>query len=178
MRTFIALELPQAFREVVAAMARQLSTVVPGRYVPRESYHLTLAFLGQTPERMLPVIESVMGQSAPRDRFVLIPDGLGKFGRARDATLWLGFRENRELSALAERLRDSLRECGVSFDEKPFKAHLTLARRTKIGRGELPPLAFPEAVAVERLTLFKSTLSPDGASYEPLHTIAFAAPRP
>ena len=47
MRTFIALEMPPAFADDVAALARQLASNVEGRFLPRASYHLTLAFLGK-----------------------------------------------------------------------------------------------------------------------------------
>ena len=44
MRTFVALDLPPDFADDVAALARQLGAAVEGRFLPRSTYHLTLAF--------------------------------------------------------------------------------------------------------------------------------------
>ena len=46
MRTFVALDLPPDFADDVAALARQMGAAVEGRFLPRSTYHLTLAFLG------------------------------------------------------------------------------------------------------------------------------------
>lgn len=46
MRTFIALDIPEEFADDVAALARVLSASVEGRFLARDTYHLTLAFLG------------------------------------------------------------------------------------------------------------------------------------
>ena len=50
MRAFVALELPQAFASDIAALSRQLKHAVEGRFLAAETYHLTLAFLGEATE--------------------------------------------------------------------------------------------------------------------------------
>ena len=105
----------------------------------------------------------------------LASDGLGKFGRASDATLWLGIAPTRELDDLAERLRDELASRGVPFDAKPFKPHITLARRARIPKASLPPLAFPRDDRAAAVTFYKSTLERTGAVYKTLHTTHLGA---
>lgn len=172
MRAFIALELPQGFCDEVAALARQLAAVVPGRFMPRENHHVTLAFLGEIGEdgarRALAALDAACSDAAPVE---LRAEGLGHFGRPHDATLWLGLAPTPGLTALAETLRRELASSGLSFDEKPFRPHVTLARRARLPRGPLPPLAFPDAGTAGRVTLFKSTLGPDGAVYKPLYSV-------
>ena len=46
MRTLIALNIPEEFADDVAALARMLSASMEGRFLARDTYHLTLAFLG------------------------------------------------------------------------------------------------------------------------------------
>lgn len=172
MRTFIALEPPEGFVEDVAAMARVLSAAVEGRFVPRQNYHVTLAFLGdvdeaQAREAMDAMDEACVGAAAVPMR----PDGLGKFGRASDATLWMGLAPDAELPGLADRMREALRSRGIGFDDKPFLPHITLARRARLPKGALPELVFPLPCNAARVTLFKSTLSRDGARYKPLYEI-------
>lgn len=172
MRAFIALEPPEGFVEDVAAMARVLSAAVKGRFVPRQNYHVTLAFLGDIDEAQAREAMDAMDEACAEAAAVpMRPDGLGKFGRASDATLWMGLTPDPELTGLAERLREALRSCGIGFDGKPLLPHITLARRAKLPKGALPELAFPLPCNAARVTLFKSTLSRDGAQYKPLYEI-------
>lgn len=171
MRSFIALEPPVSLREDVAALARQLKASVRGRFTPRENFHVTLAFLGDVTERELADAMGVLDEAASRfDPVKLEPDRLGKFGRANDATLWLGFMQDPALMELAAFVRAGLDDAGVGFDAKPFLPHLTIARRAALDHGILPALPFPAPTHANELTLFKSTLTSDGATYEPIYT--------
>ena len=172
MRTFIALELPDAFVDDVAAVARQLKDLVPGRFMARGTYHVTLAFLGEVDEAgVQKASEAIEAACAGRGPVPVRSDGLGKFGRASDATLWLGLAREPALMELAAAVRGELDARGVSYDGKAFKPHLTLARRAKIPQGELPTIAFPADDEARRVVLFKSTLSQQGASYKELHVV-------
>lgn len=171
MRLFIALEIPPVLRDDMAIMSRQLRERIQGRFIPPENYHITLAFIGETLEMSIPLaIDAIDEATKNLDGILLKPDQLGKFGRSEDATLWLGFTENPELSALAAHIRESLYDYGIVYDHKPFRAHATIARRAKLPKGALPPFSFPAPARAWRVTLFKSTLSSEGASYEALYT--------
>ena len=170
MRAFIALELPDAFEDDVAALARQLSAAVSGRFSPRENYHLTLAFLGEIGEAQSHDAIAALDVSCAGLKPVrLMPEGLGHFGRPHDATLWLGISPDQELMNLCERVRSELEAAGLTYDEKPFRPHITLARRAALPKGPLPALAFPLPAKTSRVTLFKSTLTQDGPIYKPLY---------
>lgn len=172
MRAFIALEPPEGFVENIVAMARVLSAAVEGRFIPRQNYHVTLAFLGNVDEAQAREAMDAMDEACAGDAAVpMRPDGLGKFGRASDATLWMGLAPEPELTGLAERLREALMSRGIGFDDKPFLPHITLARRARLPKGALPELAFPLPCNAACATLFKSTLSRDGAQYKPLYEI-------
>ncbi len=47
MRTFIALKLPSDFITSISQIERDLSTSIRGNFVPENSLHLTLAFMGE-----------------------------------------------------------------------------------------------------------------------------------
>ena len=177
MRAFIALELPADFADDTAAAAGRLSTSLEGRFLDRSTYHLTLAFLGDIDDaeasRAMDALDVACAGSAPVS---LAPDGLGKFGRPADATLWLGVAPDPALQALAERVREELTARDVPFDPKPFRPHITLGRRVRIPKKPLPPLAFPLPAHARTVTLFKSTLSRDGAEYKPLYTVDLGEP--
>ena len=172
MRAFIALELPEAFADEVAALSRQLAAVCERRFVADENYHLTLAFLGEVDEAgaraAMDALEAACGGVGPVE---LAAEGLGTFGRGRATTLWLGIRRSEELDRLARRVREELAARGLTYDEKGFLPHVTLARRARVPRGELGDLAFPLPDEARCVTLFRSILEPDGARYKPLHTV-------
>lgn len=176
MRAFIALEPAEGFVEDVAAMARVLGAAVEGRFVARQNYHVTLAFLGDIGEAQAREAMDAMDEACVDAVEVpLRPDGLGKFGHASDATLWMGLAPAPELAGLANRLREALGSRGVPFDDKPFLPHITLARRARLPKGPLPELAFPLPSKAARVTLFKSTLCRDGAQYKPLYFVELPA---
>ena len=172
MRAFAALELPEAFADEVVALSHRLATVCEGRFVEEGNHHLTLAFLGEIDDaevrRAMDALDDACAGVGPIE---LVADGLGTFGRGRATTLWLGVRPDDELSLLALRLRTGLAARGLAYDEKPFLPHVTLARRVRVPRCELGNLAFPLPDEARRVTLFRSILSPEGASYKPLYTV-------
>lgn len=172
MRAFIAIELPGAFADEVAGLARGLEAVCAGRFVSAESHHLTLAFLGEVGEAearsAMEALDAACADAAP---VPLRAAGLGTFGRPRDATLWLGVERDPWLMALATRVREELFARGLSYDERDFLPHVTLARRVRLPRGALGDLAFPLPDEATRVTLFRSILEPDGARYKPLYSV-------
>lgn len=171
MRAFIALELPLEFEDEIAGMARQLSAVVQGRFSSRQNYHLTLAFLGEIGETQARDAIAALDEScASVEPVELRPEGLGHFGRPSDATLWLGITQTAELDALCGDVRSRLTTAGIAYDDKSFRPHITLARRARLPKGELPGLAFPLPTRTRRVTLFKSTLTQDGPIYKALYT--------
>lgn len=172
MRTFIALELPSDFAADITALARQLDAVIDGRFLPQANRHLTLAFLGDVDQTALAAATDALEVACTNiDPIPLRSDGLGKFGKAHDATLWLGLEKQPPLMNLAGRLREELSARDVPFDNKAFKPHITLARHANIPKKELGDLTFPQDDEATRITLFKSTLDKDGAIYKPLHSV-------
>lgn len=172
MRAFVALELPEAFADEVAGLARGLAAVCDGRFAPVGNHHLTLAFLGDLDEAgvraALDALEAACAGAGPIE---LTTEGLGTFGRGRATTLWLGILPSDELVLLATRLRRELAARDLAYDEKPFRPHVTLARHARLPRGPLPDLMFPRPDVARRVTLLRSILEPDGARYKPLHTV-------
>ena len=149
MRAFIALELPADFADDTAAAARRLSASLEGRFLDRSTYHLTLAFLGDIDD--------------------------AEASRAMDA-LDVACAGSAPVSLAPDGVREELTARDVPFDPKPFRPHITLGRRVRIPKKPLPPLAFPLPAHARTVTLFKSTLSRDGAEYKPLYTVELGEP--
>lgn len=172
MRAFIALQLPTRFLDETAGLSRCLSAQIKGRYMPRQNLHITLAFLGDIDESQAQ--NAVTALDCVSGLFASIPlqsDGLGKFGRKNDATLWMGIGPKDDLAALANAVRSELTNRGVPFDDKPFVGHITLARRAKVTEADFASLPFPNPDTASTITLFKSELSSEGATYKALYSV-------
>jgi 2'-5' RNA ligase len=107
---------------------------------------------------------------------------LGAFpspGRAR--VIWAGITDGAaELTRLAGRVDRELAAIAFPADDRPFSPHVTLGRVREPRRqprlaDALAPRAAPfGAVAVDRLCLMRSQLSPRGARYSELSVHRFA----
>lgn len=173
MRLFIAADLPQEMLDALSETSAALRSQVYGRYVAPDSFHLTMAFLGEVPGSLVPTAcdaleEACYGQ--PPIEVALGP--LGSFGRRRRATLWQGLaRGVDELAGLAGDIRECLAEHGLSYDETLFVPHITLMRAADLGGGTLP-VPVVERGTIEAVTLYSSDLSGKRPRYEPLHRVA------
>ncbi len=170
MRLFVAAELPENLQEALAETSARLRGAVKGRYVAPDSFHMTLAFLGEVDAGRIDAIADAVDVAC--QEFAAFEVGLGplgSFGKRSSATLWQGLGEQGALPELAASVREGLRTRGFDFDEKSFKAHVTLMRKADLTSGALPMPTTGRGV-VDRVTLFHSDLSGPRPVYEPLHT--------
>lgn len=114
-----------------AAAERGINT----RLARRETWHITLAFLGEVVEDRADRAHEAIGRVAEgwRDAGLDPPElrlaGGGKFGRGRFTVLWVGVDGEREpLTRLSRHVRRELKRARLPYDDKQFKPHLTVAR--------------------------------------------------
>lgn len=154
-RLFFALWPHDSARAALERLAADVAQVCGGKPVEAAKIHLTLAFLGEVDdERRAHAIEAASTLAAPP--FTLVLDRVGSFRRARVA--WAGASEApAALHALQASLEQRLRDRGFEPEERPFRAHITLARKT---RERLPAASIePIAYACDRVALVASELS-------------------
>jgi len=177
MRLFLALEVPQEIREALGRFQRELAGQLRGwRFARSEGFHLTLRFLGEVQEadltRQNEIWRSVAAKGVP---VRVVFRGLGVFPDERSPrVLWVGAVEEPpagRLRSLAEQFEQAAVRLGFDPENRPFRPHLTLARASGGGRPTLPEIQpgreFGSALFQE-VVLFRSILSPAGASYRPL----------
>ncbi|HEY6516012.1 MAG TPA: RNA 2',3'-cyclic phosphodiesterase, partial [Steroidobacteraceae bacterium] len=148
------------------AMVRATHKAAPaaGRPVPATNLHVTLAFLGSVPERRLGELGEVARASAasPASRLELAFDHL-EYWQAARLLCALPAERPEAMAALARRLHDELAACGFAPDLKPFRPHVTVARKAhRAPRAmEMQPVtwSFVDLVLVDSRTL------PEGAAY-------------
>ncbi len=99
------------------------------RLTRRENWHITVAFLGETPERRLRAVwQVVQTAAAASGPMCLHVTGGGTFG-GRLPILWAGIGGDvDELRGLARSLQRALRRAGLPADDRPPRPHLTIAR--------------------------------------------------
>ena len=163
MRLFIAAGLSRDVKRAVAIVQDQFRRQqVSGNFTPRENLHITLAFIGEynDPERVLEALESV--SFFP---FSIKMDRLGSFGDL----WWTGFEDSRELESVVRRVRHALSDAGIPFDNKKFRAHVTILRKPQYYRGSIPH-AQMEAVSmtVVSISLMQSVRGKNGMIYTEL----------
>lgn len=141
-RLFFALKPDEATLAAIGAVQARLGND-NGRVVPAERLHATLLFMGdQSRADLARLRELASGIDFPRCKVVL--DRFGHFPRA--AVGWLG--PNRvpvELEAFQQRLSSAVAGEGISFDDKPWRMHLTLYRnlRKRPERIDIEPVEWP-----------------------------------
>lgn len=182
-RLFVAVDPPARVCEELTTWARSAlrgasaieGKVSSARVLDPESLHVTLCFLGNRPVEELAVIGEALAECA---------SGVGELEVG--APLWLPPRRPRALAvevrddaggglaALHRMLVQALaRACGYEEEHRRFRAHVTLARmREKAPRGRANERVLPPTPALSftpaEVVLYRSWLSPAGASYEAL----------
>jgi 2'-5' RNA ligase len=131
-RLFVAIEVPDAWRETARATTEALARAsgVRLRAVDPALMHLTLRFLGEvSEERMEPLVAALEETASPVD-VALELGRAGTFGSAtRTQVVWLGVGGDlARLEALAGRIEAAVRACGLPPEDRPLRPHLTLAR--------------------------------------------------
>lgn len=189
MRLFFAVVVPDEVAARVAEAQERLRALAGDdgiRWTRPEQFHYTLKFLGeQPPPRAHRAVEAALALREEVGSFELALGGLGAFPTAeRPSVLWAGARAGAEaLTGLAARLDALLVRQGFSRENRPLKAHLTLAR-VKTYHGEiaarralqkLPPDAAADlgAFTVDRFVLMQSTLGPEGSQYAVVEEFEF-----
>lgn len=193
LRTFVAIELPAEARAAIAAAQAELRGALGDRagsvrWVNADGAHLTLKFLGDTPESAVPGVEAALRAALTGTAaFDLRTGALGCFpsGRA-PRVLWLGL--DGDLAPLTE-ARDAVEAAiaplGWPTEARPFAPHLTLGRlrpeaslaeRAGIGKaaGTIWPPP-PTLVPVPAVSLMRSEAGPGGARYTRLVEVSLAS---
>jgi 2'-5' RNA ligase len=177
LRLFLAVDLPEPIRQNVAALCTQVNNA---RWVKPHQLHITLRFMGQTPDDALAGIRDQLAQvQVPTFKLALRGAGVFPGGTSPKPArvLWLGLDPEEPLAHLKRTLDARL---GPDTERSSFSPHLTLARFTSKPDATLTQFlsqqhnyrSVPWPVAC--FHLYKSTLHPNGAVHEVVATYPFA----
>lgn len=183
-RLFIAVELPQPVIDEVVRIQSYLKkrNVFEGTYTHQGGMHITLKFLGDTsPQTLAQVTQALSAfsaSSAHTREQKNIQARLGSFSVfavGQESKILFLHVHCPELTLLAARLDDLLAPW-YAKEERPFVAHVTLARIKRVADREkffavLEEFAVKKIdFTIDRFVLKKSELTPDGPLYTDIAT--------
>lgn len=187
MRLFVALDLPDEVRRLLAGVMEQLQPKYrAARWVRPESMHLTLKFIGHAiadgDTQKLADLRATLATVRSDRPVELHYRGIGFFPNSRrPRVIWCGVVASPNLSKIAADIETALVPLGIAREERSFVPHLTLAR-IESPKGTEPLVRAAEelqssdfgSAAETRFLLFESRLKPSGLEYKKVDAFQFA----
>ena len=163
LRLFFAAAPDPVAREQIAAASQSLSLEPGARRVPRENYHMTLAFIGEVPAAQLSILRGI----GALQRTCAFTVRLDAYEYWRDAAVLVAVAREipASLARLWERLQADLARHQLASSPPPLRPHVTIARKVS----QAPVLQAMSAFAwkAQTFSLMQSTQS--GA--QPIYTV-------
>lgn len=181
-RSFLAIEPPEAILQTVLRLQEKLKREVSGRlsWTRPGGQHLTLKFFGDvSTDDVEQISRAVQNRLQAGWMLNLKIEKLGVFPDARKPrVLWCGTSGDiDQLAALQKQLDADFALIGFPREDRPFRAHLTLARIkdprevSGVGNALTKHATFSAGeFTVRELILFQSKLTPQGPIYTRLAT--------
>lgn len=179
-RTFIAFDIEPSdtLKEVFETIRKNLHSERI-RWADTDQLHITLKFLGDTEESLIPSINNALsGLVKKYDPFNVRLKGIGVFRNIHNPqVLWMGCHVEDQTVRLKQELESLMKQLGYEEEKRAFSPHLTLGR-IKFLRdnrhlsGILSTYrdnVFQE-ITVTELKYYESKLTSSGSIYTPIKT--------
>jgi len=141
LRLFFALQPSLAQNTALTAYVAPLVAQLEGRAVPAENLHATLCFVGAVEEPRLDALRAAA--ASIRGRPVRLRFDALEYWETPKVLCATSSRDSSEASELAIALGEATVAAGFAPDIKPFRAHLTLARKIAAAQASTVPLPLP-----------------------------------
>ncbi|MFH1753733.1 MAG: RNA 2',3'-cyclic phosphodiesterase [Candidatus Omnitrophota bacterium] len=179
-RAFIGIILTPEMKNELSQVQSELKEAgADVKWVKPASIHLTLKFLGDISTQKVADVKKVLDLASSRHKaFEMTLFKIGCFPKMdHPRVIWVGIdRGCSQAESLAKTIDDELGSIGFQIEARPYTAHLTLGRVrspksreglvSKIKTLDFSPCATSHS---DKLTLFQSTLTPQGSIYTPLY---------
>jgi 2'-5' RNA ligase len=175
MRSFIAIELPEAVKTILVKIQENFKKCGNDmKWINPGGIHLTLKFLGNIQEDAVEEIVRLMKKvCGGHNKFTLTLKGAGMFPNPRSPrVLWVGIREAGALAKLKQEIDDNMTSRGFKREDRRYTPHLTLGRFRSFKGIECFHDIMKQhegkdfgAFQVHSLSLMRSDLHPGGARY-------------
>jgi RNA 2',3'-cyclic 3'-phosphodiesterase len=178
-RAFLAFEISAPVKEylqrVIGVMASRTTGV---RWVKSDGQHLTLKFFGEieeaTAKNIGDKLSDLEGKFGPFEATIKGVDAFPNKRRVRVIVVTL--EKGVDIAkTIFHDIEDALSALGIEKDKRDFAPHITLGRRKEpipLLERDIPELDRLSFI-IDRIVLFKSTLTPQGAIYAKVWEIGF-----
>ncbi|MDH3747465.1 MAG: RNA 2',3'-cyclic phosphodiesterase [Gammaproteobacteria bacterium] len=163
-RLFFALWPDDRQRDQLRNAISPVAKLVEGRAVYRGNWHVTLAFIGDFEERLIPAMHEAAG-AISFEPFRLRFDLAEFWPRPKIAAL-SAQSVPPELEQLVNSLNSVLTDAGVMAEPRRFRPHITIVKRAR--PFETQRLAQPIIVEWSGFELVESVSERGGSTYHPL----------
>jgi RNA 2',3'-cyclic 3'-phosphodiesterase len=129
---FFAIKMPLETKLIMQKYTEKLKEILPfSRWVHHQDLHITLAFLGNAPsEKLTSAMENVQATLSGSEGFMLEINKLGIFGKLDSPRIfWADTKESNELQVVRKKVFTACLDAGFQLETRPFKPHITLARK-------------------------------------------------
>jgi 2'-5' RNA ligase len=148
-RLFIAVNCDDATKNLLLSVQDNIKAQsFKGNFSRPENLHLTLAFLGETQEELVPAICAAIqaAMQPPIAPFTLTFSQTGCFRHSGKELWWIGANQTDPsldiLKNLRQRIIGGLSAANIVYDDRAFKPHITLGRE----KHETPLVTSPVAL--------------------------------
>ena len=182
-RTFIAVDVVASDKiKEVYELVRYRMRLEKVNWVPDSNLHITLNFIGETEEELLPAItQSIESAIIGQTGFKLLLRSFGVFKSIHDPRIvWIGCDPCPPLQIIKKELDNNLSRLGYKPEYREFSPHLTLGRIKEIRQvNQLAQLVanYKDVVFQEQLiksiVLYESRLTSSGSEYTPIRNFLF-----
>ncbi|MDP4271610.1 MAG: RNA 2',3'-cyclic phosphodiesterase [Bacteroidota bacterium] len=159
MRLFIGIDLPPKIKVKLKHFQHKLkATGTNGSWKSKETFHITLEFLGELQEESVPILSEILKQVASdKNKFRLMIEGLNAFPNIKRAhTLWADVKGDTDiLHQIRHEIHSALIEKGFQVQSSSFVPHITLLSRPRLAE-QLPLLKKSAEFFVREIILFES----------------------
>ena len=163
-RVFFALWPDHRQRDRLRDTINSVARTVEGRMVDRRNWHITLAFVGDISESLIPELQRRAAEIKVQP-FRLSFDRLEFWARPRVACL-VAATVPSELQQLVLELHGVIQDVGVIPEDRTYRPHITVARSARAFTTER--LSQRSTSEWSEFTLMESVSGPGGVSYVPL----------
>ena len=183
LRTFISIPVPNSVKNVkqmLTSTCEDEKVVI--RWVKHNNLHITLQFLGFTPEKDIPEVKEVLSEIIKSQKaFDLTISNTGKFpNNDKPSVLYLGVDGNlKSLNILVNKIKEEVSLIGYGSDEKEYIPHVT------VGKINYPQKFNPDLstflnssydkidFTVDKIQFISSETLSEGVIYSILNTFSF-----
>jgi len=188
LRTFIAIELPDAIQHAIEKETAALRESIDSgcvRWTPVDNVHVTLKFLGDSSAPNIELLKQMLDREAAAvPPFEVTLQNLGSFpNQRRPRIIWIGLEAPAALASLQRAVEAGAARLGYEAEGRPFSPHLTIGRvRQNLQPAQLQTIGMRlkenqigriGSSRVDSVELFKSDLQPQGSVYTILHSASF-----